>query len=60
MRIIGYLDTQGYKTTVFKNNDKYIKGSYKLLIILPLYSIDKTFNITWTIAINIKTKNKKM
>ena len=24
MRIIGYLDTQGYKTTVFKNNEKYI------------------------------------
>ncbi|MCH2021035.1 MAG: hypothetical protein MK207_01040 [Saprospiraceae bacterium] len=24
MRIIGYLDTKGYKTTVFKNNDKFI------------------------------------
>ncbi len=24
MRVIGYLDTQGYKTTVFKNNDKFI------------------------------------
>ncbi len=24
MRIIGYLDTKGYKTTVFKNNDRFI------------------------------------
>jgi len=24
MRIIGYLDTEGYKTTVFKNNDRFI------------------------------------
>ncbi|BDS13378.1 hypothetical protein [Aureispira anguillae] len=24
MRIIGYLDTKGYKTTVFKNNDRLI------------------------------------
>ncbi len=24
MRIIGFLDTKGYKTTVFKNNEKFI------------------------------------
>jgi len=24
MRIIGYLETRGYKTTVFKNNDRFI------------------------------------
>ncbi|WMX16385.1 MULTISPECIES: hypothetical protein [unclassified Aureispira] len=24
MRIIGYIDTKGYKTTVFKNNDRFI------------------------------------
>jgi hypothetical protein len=24
MRVIGYLDTEGYKTTVFKNNDRFI------------------------------------
>ncbi len=24
MRIIGYLDTKGYKTTVFKNNERFI------------------------------------
>ena len=24
MRIVGYLDTQGYKTTVFKNNNRLI------------------------------------
>lgn len=24
MRIIGYLDTKGYKTTVFKNNTRFI------------------------------------
>ena len=24
MRVIGYLDTKMYKTTVFKNNDKFI------------------------------------
>jgi hypothetical protein len=24
MRIIGYIDTKGYKTTVFKNNERFI------------------------------------
>jgi len=24
MRIIGYIDTKGYKTTVFRNNDRFI------------------------------------
>lgn len=24
MRVIGYLDTKGYKTTVFKNNERFI------------------------------------
>lgn len=24
MRVIGYIDTKGYKTTVFKNNDRFI------------------------------------
>lgn len=24
MRVIGYLDTKGYKTTVFKNNDRFL------------------------------------
>ncbi len=24
MRVIGYIDTKGYKTTVFKNNERFI------------------------------------
>lgn len=24
MRVIGYIDTRGYKTTVFKNNERFI------------------------------------